>query len=381
MKIDTEPLWTQDDPLRTSSVALRGTVSMTRVEELLKDYRVALDDSHKRGAKAVDPVNYPATLDLLERMMIEVAGALLVELGEVSRPGESEEDMIERAGAAVRDHGECFVDGASINFMAQQIVGFNQCLRDINYLREGFGRGIGRSKGKPPDMKWSHGGAIESYVRDTVHRITEELKSDGAELHRLTPEVHIDLGEAHRGIEELLQQGLDERAFMTAVIDLGHRLTGAAGWDSFSDLPYKTELQRRSSFFLEVITREPPKSPLAGFYVEIAYPSRQGKTVADLDVTGSDSYERGEEEWFARINYTPKDSYAHSDVLAAIYRLAYAPGGLGNAADYTMSLAWGTYFARACARRYLADLGSDFVGLRVGFSGGDWIDLGWVRPS
>jgi hypothetical protein len=95
---------------------------------------------------------------------------------------------------------------------------------------------------------------------------------------------------------------------------------------------------------------------------------------------GGYSYQPNDETWLDVQDYSPRDHAAHSEVLAAIYRLAYSPGGLGNAADYTLCLAWGTYFSRACAHRYLEETGLERIGLRVGFGGGDWIDLGWVRP-
>lgn len=352
---------------------------MSRLDELLKEYRAALDTAHRGAAQSSDPLNDPATLDLLERMIIDCVKGLLEDLGEASETDESAEMMIARASAAVGEHRERFVEDAPIEFFSRQIEGINQVLRDIGYLREGFGLGSGRAK--PADMRWSHGRAVESYMRDTMRQIAGEFRSDVGDVRRLIPEADLDLAATHRDIVELLKHNVGAGEFMDAAIDLGNRQTQVAGWDIFRDLPYEDELGERSSFFLDVITRQPPRAPLVGLYAEIAYPSRRGETVADLNLTGADSYQPDDEEWFARINYTPKDSYAQSDVLASIYRLAYAPGGLGNAADFTLCLAWAAYFSRACAGRYLSEVGSDYVGLRVGFSGGDWIDLGWVRPS
>lgn len=55
---------------------------------------------------------------------------------------------------------------------------------------------------------------------------------------------------------------------------------------AFRDLPYEQELRNRSTFFVDVVEAEPPKAPLVGLYARIAYPSRQGQTVSDLDVVG-----------------------------------------------------------------------------------------------
>jgi hypothetical protein len=324
-------------------------------------------------------LNDPATRDLVEQMILDVASAVLEDLGETSRPEESPEEMIKRAGSAIREHRQRFVDGAPVEFLARKVTAFYQALRDIAYLREGFGRGSGRPH--PSDMKWSHGRAVESYVRDTVRQIAGELKSDVAEIHRLSPEVAIDLAAIRDGIVDLLNRDLDVVAFMHAAIDLGYWQAFTAGWDEYRDIPYEQELDERSSFFLEVLEREPPANPLTGFGVEIAYPNRDGETTADLWLMGGSAYQPNDETWLDVQEYSPRNHSAHSDVLAAIYRLAYAPGGLGNAADYTLCFAWGAYFSRACAYRYLEETGLERIGLRVGFGGGTWIDMGWVQPG
>lgn len=352
---------------------------MSRLSDVLREYRLALDSAHEHRARSQHVSKEHDTLDIVEKVIPEAAKALLEDLGEHADSEEMPEMIVTRASAAVAEHGERFADDAPVQFFARRIEGLSQVLRDIGYLREGFG--LGSDRPQPADMKWTHVGAVESYVWKSMGRVANEIKSDSAEVHRLKPEADLDLGAAHRGIVELLSKDIGPTEFMAAAIDLGKRLTKAEGWDAFRDLPFENELSERSSFFLDVVTREPPTAPLVGFYAGISYPSRRGETVADLHLMGSDTYHPNEEEWFAFVNYTPKDSFAHSKILASIYRMAYVPGGLGNAADFTLCLAWGTYLARACARHYLAEVRSDFIGVRAGFDSGDWIDLGWVRPA
>ena len=344
---------------------------------MLQEYRIALDSAHEHWARSQRASREHETLDIVEQVIPEVAKALLEDLGERADSDETPELTITRASAAVREHRERFAADAPVQFFAQRIEGLKQVLRDIEYLRAGFGLGSGRPQ--PADMKWTHVGAVESYVLDATRYVVNELKSDSAEVHRLKPEAALDLGAAHRVIAELLEQDMDVSAFMDAAMDLGHRLTGSAGWDAYRDLPYERELDERSSFFLEVVEREPPANPLTGFGVQIAYPSRDGETTADLWLMGGSAFQPNDETWLDVQEYSPRDQAAHSEVLAAIYSLAYAPGGLGNAADYTLCLAWSAYFSRACAYRYLEETGLERIGLRVGFGGGDWIDLGWVQ--
>ena len=345
---------------------------MSKLSEVLGEYRVALDAAHERRAQSHD------ILDLVEQMIRDCVRALLEDLGNRSDPETTVDEMITKASAGVADHKERFSKDAPLQFFAREVEGFKQVLLDIGYLRKGFGLGSGRPQ--PEDMKWSRPGAVVSHVVSTMSYIAEELKSDDAQVHRLSPEVDLDLAAARDGIVELLNQDLDAVAFMHAAIDMGHSNAPTPGWDAYRDIPYEEEFDQRSSFFLEVVEREPPANTLTGFGVEIAYSSREGETTADLWLMGGYAYQPNDETWLDVQDYSPRDHAAHSEVLAVIYRLAYSPGGLGNAADYTLCLAWGTYFSRACAHRYLEETGLDRIGLRVGFGGGDWIDLGWVRP-
>ena len=351
---------------------------MVDLETLLRGYRARLDDLNEQRRLSDNQADHQEILAAIEAMIEELTRATLRHLGEPAQKSVPAEEAILQLSTVIAKKSEQFVEGAPVGFLADLVARQEQNLRDIQYLQQGLGLGSGRPK--PLDMKWDHPSSVESDVLGTFSRLIESLRKEGAEIKRLIPEVQFDLASTRLGIIKLLDQEFDPPGFMGAALDLGESQTGAVGWDAFRELPYHAEVEARVSFFVDVVTREPPARPLAGFYAGIAYPSRGGETVADLQLMGSDTYQVDDEGWFARINYNPSESYAHSEVLASIYRMAYAPGGLGNAADYTLCLAWGSYLARACARRYLAESGSDFVGARVGFSGGDWIDLGWVRP-
>jgi len=334
---------------------------------------------HERRALSATSHDVDDILDLLEHMIGDGVKALLADLGEDSRARVNTGEMITAASTLIRQDNGRFVKDAPLRFLSQQVASLDQVLRDIGYLRQGYGRGGGRPR--PDDMKWSHRHAIESVVLGTFSHVAEALRSDGGDVQRLRPATDIDLTQIGTRIVDLLENTVGAVEFMDAAIDLGESETGAAGWDAFRDLPYESELDRLASFFVDVVEKEPPATPLAGFFAEIAHPSRGGETVADLWLGGSSRYEPDVEEWFAHLDYTPRAGRAQSEVLAQIYRIAYAPGGLGNAAEYTVALAWAAYLARECARTYVRDRGLDRIGCRAGFSGGDWIELGWVEAT
>jgi hypothetical protein len=146
-------------------------------------------------------------------------------------------------------------------------------------------------------MKWQHASAVRTYVVDLFSQLSADVKAEGAEVVPLAPEPDINLGMTHEGIVELLDRDLDAVAFMHAAIDLGYSQASTAGWDAYRDIPYEQELDEHSSFFLEVVEREPPAGHLTGFGVEIAYPSRDGETTADLWLMGGSAYQPNDETW------------------------------------------------------------------------------------
>jgi hypothetical protein len=65
--------------------------------------------------------------------------------------------------------------------------------------------------------------------------------------------------------------------------------------------------------------------------------------------------------------------------LAAIYRIAYRPGGLANDAEYPLCLAYAAFAVRELLNRIDPKLVLDSVGpvgVAVGFDSGDFLLLG-----
>lgn len=351
---------------------------MSRIGGLLKRYRVALDAANERVARSQRSAK-DEILDLAEEMVPGCVNGLLEDLGQRPAVELSLDARIANVGAAIFEHRQHFKKDAPIESLAQGIHDLRQVIRDIGYLREGFGRGSGRPQ--PEDMKWVHPHAVVSEVLYTMSSIAEALQSEGAQVERLSPEIEVEAATIREGVIALLRRSFDAQTFMHAAIDLGVSQTGPAGWDRFLDLPFEAELEEQRDFLADVVKANPSTVPLLGFFFEIAHPSREGETVADLWVSGASHYEPNDEGWFAHIDYTPSGGKLESKVLASIYRLAYAPGGLGNAAEYTLCLAWSAFFARECMRRYVDVMRSGPVGCRVGFSGGDWMELGWIGSN
>lgn len=359
------------------SIGIAEVAEVLALQESLKEHRARLDDANERRRLSNRQSDYSEILVIVEAMVDDLTRASLRNLGETALSNMSTEESLRCLRVAITEKPDRFVEGAPTSFLAELVARQEQNLKDIDYLRRGFGLGSGRPK--PADMKWDHAGALVSDTMNAFTRLVDSLRGEAAEIKRLIPESEVDFVSTRLGIISLLARNVGPSEFMGSVIDLGESQSRVAGWDAFRKLPYKAELEKRSSFFTEVASREAPARPLVGLYAGIAYLSRRGATVADLQLMGSDTYQVDDEDWFDDLNYSPLAGYAHSEVLAAIYSLAYSPGGLGSGADYTLCLAWASFFARECAQRYVNEARTDRIGCRVGFGGGDWIELGWIE--
>lgn len=352
---------------------------MTNPDAVLKLHLARLDGADERRRLSSDPSDYTEVLALLEEMIEACVDTALQRLGERRDPGGSTVDAIHRVADLVARRPAALSDDTPVGLLSDQVRDLVQALRDIDYLRRGFGVRGGRPR--PDDMRAKHAAPLESSVIDVLHQLLGSFAPAAGEERVEVRDVDVDLATLYAGVLERLARPLGARDFMRSVVELCRFHAPVDGWDEFLTLPYEQELRRRSSFLLDVVAREAAPVPLVAFYVEIIYPGRGGDVVADVVVAGADRYEPHDERWLESVTYRPRDGMARSEVLASIYRTAYAPGGLGNAADYPLTLAWATYFARACCRRYVAETGRGPVGLSVGFTDGDWIDVGWVEPT
>jgi hypothetical protein len=285
--------------------------------------------------------------------------------------------MIRKASTFIASAPPQLPDSAPAQLLAKRIAALEQTLRDIHYFKQGFGLSVGSSK--PGDMKLNSPATAGTGQMNTFHTLFNHFEAADVQAdQKAASQVRLDYAAVFDGVMKRLNSPHGATAFMKSVIDLCNGQAPHDGWQAFRSLPYEREVRDRASLILDTIDREPSTIPLVGFYFNIDYPSQGDDTVADVFVSADDTYEPDDDEWRLSLKYTPLKGRAHSTVLASIYRLAYSKGGLGKAADYSLSLAWASYFARACVYRYREVSGTRRVGLGVGFGDGDWMDLGWL---
>jgi hypothetical protein len=193
-------------------------------------------------------------------------------------------------------------------------------------------------------------------------------------------------------IHELLPGTASVGASMRALIDALAKEHPEGDWSPYYDLPYDREvpvLQR--DWFPSVIANDPPAAvPVAGLWFGLFEPirgrGRNRETVADFYVAGARQFELdGSSEWAVRPAWFPDGRYAGSNVLAAIYRLAYGkPGGLGNDAEEYLCLGYVAF----ALKFILADIdfglivaGDAPVGVAAGWDSGDPYYVGFLTRS
>jgi hypothetical protein len=156
-------------------------------------------------------------------------------------------------------------------------------------------------------------------------------------------------------------------------------------WARLASLPY-ANLSPLVKWIQRPFREEPPARPLRGLWFGLFNPCLNGEPLADMYVSGSERFDStpGSNAWAVHPYWWPESREAASVVLAAIYRIAYRDGGLGNYAEYPLCLGYGAFAVRELLS--LVDpapiLGdSDSIGVAVGFDSGDFVLLGELRRS
>jgi len=190
-------------------------------------------------------------------------------------------------------------------------------------------------------------------------------------------------------IHELLPGTESVGASMRALIDAHAREYPKGDWSPYYEILYDGEIAYlQKDWFPSVIANDPPAElPVAGFWFGLFEPIRRRggtrETVADFYVAGAREFVLdGSNDWAGGPEYFPEGRYAHSGVLAAIYRAAYGkPGGLGVDAEQFLCLGYVAF----ALKFILADidlelvLGSaDSVGVAAGWDAGDPYYLGFI---
>ena len=151
-------------------------------------------------------------------------------------------------------------------------------------------------------------------------------------------------------------------------------------WQRLRDLPFD-DLDTLQEWIERALRFDPPSISLRGLWFGIFNPNYDGTATADCYISGSDFFDPNPDsnEWACRPKWWPKSRYANSEVMAAIYNIAYEDDGLGNDAEYPMCLAYGAFVVRALLNILDPQLilkTVSGVGVAVGFDSGDFLLLG-----
>ena len=156
-------------------------------------------------------------------------------------------------------------------------------------------------------------------------------------------------------------------------------------WEKLSALPYD-DLDDLREWVEKPFREEPSKKKLAGLWFGLFNPVYSGKPVADIYVSGSTRFDLSPDDnsWAVGPDWWPESRYAHSSVLAKLYKIAYRKDGLANDAEYPLCLAYGGLAIRELLRA--ADpsvfLGkSPSLGIAVGFDSGDFVLVGKLSKA
>ncbi len=180
-------------------------------------------------------------------------------------------------------------------------------------------------------------------------------------------------------VDELAQsRGVDDT--MQRMIQRFQEAYPHPDWDELAGLPYE-DVADLQDWLYKQFQLYPPKKSLAGLWFGLFNPIYDQGPVADIYVCGTNQFtsDPSNSQWAVNADWRPKGRYAHSKILANIYKIAYRESGLGNDAEYPLCLMYGAAVVRellnspnnkAITRHY------GTPGLAVGFDSGDFVLLG-----
>lgn len=183
-------------------------------------------------------------------------------------------------------------------------------------------------------------------------------------------------------IHELLPDSRTVSESMRLLIDAHAEVYPDGNWSPYYSIPYDGEIRYLQEHWLRtVITNQPPaKVPVAGLWFGLFHPVKliggKHETVTDFYLSGADRFVLdGGIDWAVRPKYFPEGRYAHSEVLAAIYRTAFGePGGLEVDAEEFLCLGYVAFVLKQVLSEIDPELivsSAEPVGVAVGWDAGD----------
>ncbi len=198
--------------------------------------------------------------------------------------------------------------------------------------------------------------------------------------------MNLDLAGSALQIADLAGRDIDPADAMQRLIDWCAAQRAHDDWKRLSSLDFAAELKRLERWLDNVLTTEPPASSVTGIFFGLFNPqySDNEGTVADIYVAGG-IY--GDNDWLSEVsqNWWPDGRYAHSQLLAQVYRIAYeSPSGLANDMEYPVVLGFGVFATKWLCQATKAKLfgrRSESFHVAVGFDSGDVLTLGELSTS
>lgn len=175
------------------------------------------------------------------------------------------------------------------------------------------------------------------------------------------------------------------RESMDRIIGKGAKGHPHDDWEKLAALRYDN-LDDLREWIEKPFREELSKKKLVGLWFGLFNPVYSRKPVADIYVCGSTRFNPSphDNSWAVGPEWWPEGRYAHSLVLAKLYKIAYRKDGLANDAEYPLCLAYGGLAVRDLLRD--ADpsvfLGkSSSLGVAVGFDSGDFVLVGKLSQA
>jgi hypothetical protein len=167
---------------------------------------------------------------------------------------------------------------------------------------------------------------------------------------------------------------------MNNLIERGAAAQPHSDWGGFRKFPWD-DLSALVQWIEKPFRLEPPAEPLQGLWFGIFNPCYEKGPVSDIYVCGSKRFDANPDdcEWAVGPDWWPELRYAHSELMASIYRMVHEKNGPGGEAEYLLCLGYGAIAVRELLNRVDSRVVLDSVGtpgVAVGFDSGDFVLLG-----
>ncbi len=184
---------------------------------------------------------------------------------------------------------------------------------------------------------------------------------------------------------------------MSAIVEECARAHPHPDWERFAQLDFTTDLGHLRRWLLDAFSSAPDPAD-DGLWFGLFNPIYDGEDAADMRVSAAPYDPESAGDWASEVSWTPSNECARSQVLKAIFDIAYGGEGLsgddedeaetsnllGNDAEYPLCLA----YAALAVRHLATDLhpllwlgNADRRLLFVGFDSGDYICIGALTEA